>query len=207
MVSVQVIFDAFPHLSEQQKEQFSLLYEMYEKINARVNLISRKDIENFYLHHVLHSLALAKTCVFEPGKVVADIGTGGGFPGIPLSIMFPETSFILIDSIGKKIAAVEEVISILKLDNATALNGRTESMGFKADICTARAVAPMTDLWNWMRGHWIDKPCYYLLKGGDLSQEIADFKKIAPKAQVNETSIASIFDYPFFETKKVVTVG
>lgn len=206
MVSVHVIFEAFPELSEHQKEQFSMLYEMYERINAKVNLISRKDIENFYLHHVLHSLALAKTCAFEPNMIVSDIGTGGGFPGIPLSIMYPETNFILIDSIGKKIAAVEEVISLLKLDNATALNGRTESMGFKANVCTARAVAPMTDLWNWMRGHWLEKPTYYLLKGGDLTQEIADFKKIAPKAQVEETAISSFFNYPFFETKKVLTV-
>lgn len=206
MVNAERIFSSFPDLSETQRRQFSMLGELYAWHNERVNLISRKDMDQFYVHHVLHSLALAKVCDFKPGQQVIDIGTGGGFPGIPLSILFPETSFTLCDSIGKKIRVVQDIIATLELENADAVNERTEKLGKKFDIATARAVAPMTELWNWMKGQWKGKPRFYLLKGGDLAAEMNELLDREPGLNFQVTNIADLFEEPFFETKKVIII-
>lgn len=206
MVRPEDIFQAFPELTPHQREQIVQLESIYKSLNQRVNLISRKDIDNFYTHHVMHSLALAKFCTFPAGAKVIDIGTGGGFPGIPLAIFYPETKFILCDSIGKKIRAVEEAIDLLELKNATAINARTESLTTKFDIAVARAVAPMSNLWNWMQGHWNNKPHFCLLKGGDLSAEMNELLEIAPKVQFHSNDISDVFNHSFFETKKVIEI-
>lgn len=206
MVKAERIFSSFPDLSETQRRQFSMLGKLYAWHNERVNLISRKDMDQFYVHHVLHSLALAKVCEFKPGQQVIDIGTGGGFPGIPLSIMYPETSFTLCDSIGKKIRVVQDIIATLELENADAVYERTEKLGKKFDIATARAVAPMTELWGWMKGQWKGKPRFYLLKGGDLAAEMSDLLDRQPGLHFQVTNIADLFEEPFFETKKVITI-
>lgn len=204
MVSADIIFKEFPNLTDSQKSDFNRLYPIYKGLNEKVNLISRKDFENFYVHHVLHSLALAKFFDFSQHPTVIDIGTGGGFPGIPLAILFPKSKFYLVDSIGKKISAVQEVCDNLGLENVTALNSRTEELNVKCDIAVARAVAPMTKLWTWMEGKWKNKPTFYLLKGGDLTEEMNDFLQLAPKCKISQKTIADIFDAPFFETKKAI---
>lgn len=207
MVTAQIITDHFPDLSELQIANFNKLNGIYEKLNQIVNLISRKDFENFYIHHVLHSLALAKCCEFPSGSKVIDIGTGGGFPGIPLAIMYPETQFFLVDSIGKKIRAVQEVADILNLQNVTALNSRTEALNIKCDIAVARAVAPMLNLWNWMEGHWNQKPKFYLLKGGDLAEEMNELLSEKRGVKFQQFQISDYFDFPFFETKKIIQIS
>lgn len=202
----QIITEHFPHLTEKQITEFAKLNGIYEKLNQMVNLISRKDFENFYTHHVLHSLALAKCFDFPAANKVIDIGTGGGFPGIPLAIMFPEVQFFLVDSIGKKIRAVQEVADILNLQNVTALNSRTEALNIKCDIAVARAVAPMLSLWNWMEGHWLQKPQFYLLKGGDLAEEMNELLTEKRGVKFQQFQISDYFDFPFFETKKAIKV-
>jgi 16S rRNA (guanine527-N7)-methyltransferase len=137
---------------------------------------------------------------------VIDIGTGGGFPGIPLSIMFPEVQFTLCDSIAKKIRAVQDVIDRLELKNATALNSRTEQLSGKYDLATARAVAPMIDLWNWMKGKWAANPRFCLLKGGDLASEMNDLLMVQKSLKIRSSSIADFYIEPFFETKKVISI-
>jgi 16S rRNA (guanine527-N7)-methyltransferase len=206
MVSAELIKTYFPQISESQFKAFERLQPIYLELNERINLISRKDFDNFYVHHVLHSLALAKMCEFPDGARVIDIGTGGGFPGIPLAIMFPHVQFILVDSIGKKIRAVQEVVDILDLQNVNALNNRTESLNIKFDIAVARAVAPMLDLWQWTLSRWNNKALFYLLKGGDLTEEIKTLQEMGPKLQVTENGISEIFSESFFETKKVIRI-
>lgn len=206
MVSAADVFRYFPDLTDRQREQIEMLGTLYAWHNERVNLISRKDMDQFYIHHVLHSLALAKVCEFKPGQMVIDIGTGGGFPGIPLSILYPQTRFTLCDSIGKKIRVVQDVIASLELENAEAVNERTEKLGQKYDIATARAVAPMTELWGWMKGQWKGHPRYYLLKGGDLAAEMNELLDRQPGLNFQVTNIADLFDQPFFATKKVITI-
>lgn len=206
MVNSDIIFENFPDLTPSQKEDFNRLYSIYERLNERVNLISRKDFENFYLHHVLHSLALVKFCTFSDNQTIIDIGTGGGFPGIPLAIMFPNCTFYLVDSIGKKIAAVQEVCDHLGLENVKALNSRTESLNIQCDIAVARAVAPMKSLWMWMEGKWKQKPLFHLLKGGDLAEEMNELLETVSRCKFSQHQIAEVFDQPFFETKKVVTI-
>ncbi|MBL7812247.1 MAG: 16S rRNA (guanine(527)-N(7))-methyltransferase RsmG [Bacteroidetes bacterium] len=207
MVSADIVFKYFPELDENSRHKILQLQPLYAHHNERVNMISRKDFDNFYLHHVLHSLALARVCPFQPGQSVIDIGTGGGFPGIPLAILFPKTQFTLCDSIGKKIRVVQEVIEVLELTNAQGVNSRTESLEQKFDIATARAVAPMSDLWKWMLGHWKNRACFFLLKGGDLDQEMKDLLTIQPKLKMLATPISSLFDEEFFETKKVIRIS
>lgn len=206
MVNAELIFHYFPDLNDTQKAQFVALQEVYQQENEKVNLVSRKDMDNLYVNHILHSLALAKTCQFAPGMKVIDIGTGGGFPGIPLAILFPETEFVLCDSIGKKIRAVAAVAEATGLRNVQATNSRTEALNQQFDVATARAVAPMLSLWNWMQGQWTGKPVFYLLKGGDLVAEMNELLDLAPKTSIRQFPISDIFTEPFFETKKVVEI-
>lgn len=206
MVGAEIIKKYFPELSDDKFNKFAELGKIYAEENEKVNLISRKDFENLYTNHILHSLTLAYFCEFLPGKKIIDIGTGGGFPGIPLSIMFPECQFVLVDSIGKKIRAVQTLIDNLELTNAVALNNRTESLGQTFDIATARAVAPMSQLWTWMEKQWTQKPVFYLLKGGDLQEEMNELLAIKPGLKFKQFAIADFIQEPFYETKKVITI-
>lgn len=181
------------------------LRPLYEDWNAKINVISRKDMDAFYEHHVLHSLALSKVQMFKPMSEVLDVGTGGGFPGIPLAILFPETHFTLVDSIGKKIRVVEAVSHALGLENVKALQRRAEQMQGKYDFVVSRAVTALPELVGWVR-HLISSSNYHdlsngllCLKGGDLNDELKSYGR---KARVYD--IDRFFDEPFFETKKVV---
>ncbi|MBU3681194.1 MAG: 16S rRNA (guanine(527)-N(7))-methyltransferase RsmG [Flavobacterium sp.] len=194
----------FPNLSALQYQQFEQLEALYHDWNAKINVISRKDIVSLYTNHVLHSLAIAKVQSFEPGTVVLDVGTGGGFPGIPLAILFPETQFHLIDVIQKKIKVVQAVADALGLQNVKAEQIRAENVKGTYDFIVSRAVTNMPDFVAWVKTkiaknqkHERKNGILYL-KGGDLSQELALF----PSAQ--EYAISNFFDEPFFETKKVV---
>lgn len=206
MVDYTVVLKLFPELKEQQILAISQLGNLYAAENEKVNLISRKDLDMFYIHHVLHSLALAKYYTFLPGQKVIDIGTGGGFPGIPLAILFPDTEFLLCDSIGKKIKAVENIADTLGLENAIVLNARTEDLKLKFDIALARAVAPMTKLWQWMIGNWKNRAHFILLKGGDLSEEMNELLVLNNKIQIKSTNISTYFSDPYFETKKIIEI-
>ena len=201
---MKIILKYFPSLSEQQQQQFTQLKTLYEKWNAQINVISRKDIDDFYERHVLHSLAIAKCIQFHDGTQILDVGTGGGFPGIPLAIMFPNCQFTLVDSIGKKIKVVQEVVKALRLSNVTAMQIRAEELKDTYDFVVSRAVTQMKDFVPWVKGKFKktsknDLPNGILyLKGGDLTEELASF----PKAVL--TDISSYYDEPFFETKKIV---
>jgi 16S rRNA (guanine527-N7)-methyltransferase len=194
----------FPQLSAEQIRQFSMLESLYSDWNAKINVISRKDIESLYIKHVLHSLAIAKVHSFNPKTTVMDVGTGGGFPGIPLAIMFPETQFYLIDTIGKKIKVVQEVATALGLKNVKAEQKRAENVTQKFDFIVSRAVTNMPDFVQWIKGKTKKESAHSLkngilyLKGGDLSEELKPF----PKAK--EHLISDFFNEDFFETKKVV---
>ena len=194
----------FPQLTDIQKEQFRKLEELYVEWNEKINVISRKDIGSLYLKHVLHSLAIAKVQPFEPGTYVLDVGTGGGFPGIPLAILFPETRFYLIDVIMKKITVVKAVVEGLGLKNVKAEQLRAENVKGDFDFIVSRAVTNMPDFFSWVKGkikkqnkHELKNGILYL-KGGDLTEELKDF----PKAK--EFPISDFFSDEFFETKKVV---
>lgn len=194
----------FPDLTETQIAQFALLEKLYTDWNAKINVISRKDIDALYEKHVLHSLAIAKVQPFEPGSKILDVGTGGGFPGIPLAILFPEVSFHLIDVIGKKITVVKAVAEALGLKNVKAEQLRAALVQDRFDFVVSRAVTNMPDFHSWVRDkitkgqkHELPNGILYL-KGGDLTQELKDF----PKA--TQFDIADFFDGEFFETKKVV---
>ncbi len=194
----------FKNLSEEQIQQFEQLEDLYKDWNAQINVISRKDIDELYLRHVLHSLAIAKVVSFQPKSKVLDVGTGGGFPGIPLAILFPETQFYLVDSIGKKIKVVQEVANALELKNVRAEHLRAEKVKGEFDFIVSRAVTNMDDFVKWTRKKVAKKQNHELkngilyLKGGDLTQELANF----PKATIYKLS--DYFTEDFFETKKVV---
>jgi 16S rRNA (guanine527-N7)-methyltransferase len=201
---MEEILTYFPDLTETQKEQFSRLGALYAEWNAKINVISRKDIDELYTRHVLHSLGIAKVMAFEPGASVLDVGTGGGFPGIPLAIMFPETKFYLVDVIAKKIKVVQGVAEALGLKNVRAEQKRAETINEEFDFIVSRAVTNMPDFVKWVRGkvkkaqnHALPNGILYL-KGGDLTEELSVFQKV------------TLFDLPdyfkdeFFETKKVV---
>ncbi len=203
-MSVETIINYFSDLTEKQQKQFSLLEGLYKDWNQKINVVSRKDIEELYLRHVLHSLGIAKIQQFKPGSSVLDVGTGGGFPGIPLAILFPETHFTLVDSIGKKIKVVEEVVHGLGLTNVTAVNSRVEEIKKQFDFIVSRAVAVMPTFTYWVKGK-IKKESVHerrngilYLKGGDLSEELARYKT----AEIYD--LPDYFEEDFFETKKVV---
>ncbi|MGJ1261469.1 16S rRNA (guanine(527)-N(7))-methyltransferase RsmG [Sphingobacterium spiritivorum] len=206
--SVDIIYKYFPKLTETQKNQFAQLAELYPFWNNQINVISRKDIESLYLHHVLHSLGIAKFMTeFAPGTHILDVGTGGGFPGIPLAILFPEVKFHLVDSIGKKIKVVREVATALGLTNVEADHMRAEQLDYKYDFVVSRAVTRLGDFAPWIRNKFLkqDKngvPNGILyLKGGDLKEEI---KESRLKAELHPLS--DYFTEDFFETKYVVYV-
>lgn len=200
-----LLLSYFPELTEKQIEQFDRLEELYMDWNAKINVISRKDMEQFYVHHVLHSLGIAKVMRFEPGTKVLDIGTGGGFPGIPLSILFPDTHFHLVDSIGKKITVVKEVARALKLSNVEAQQIRAEELVRKYDFVISRAVTRMINFYPWVKGkikredfNEFQNGILYL-KGGDVDEEMEELDKSYVTYHLSD-----YFKEEFFETKKVV---
>ncbi|QQV04046.1 MULTISPECIES: 16S rRNA (guanine(527)-N(7))-methyltransferase RsmG [Chryseobacterium] len=202
-MSLKIILKYFPDLSEKQIEQFSRLEELYKEWNEKINVISRKDTDSLYEKHVLHSLGIAKVMEFAPGTKVMDIGTGGGFPGIPLAILFPETQFTLIDSIGKKITVVNAVAEGIGLENLTAIYGRAEKVKDKFHFIVSRAVTQMPEFLRWLKGKF-EKDQFntkhngvLYLKGGDLAEELAGLK-------CELFSLKNYFEEDFFETKKVV---
>jgi 16S rRNA (guanine527-N7)-methyltransferase len=201
---MEEILKYFPNLTEVQKEQFQQLDFLYHDWNEKINVISRKDIDALYTKHVLHSLGIAKVQYFEPGTYVLDVGTGGGFPGIPLAILFPETRFYLIDVIAKKIKVVQAVAEALGLKNVKAEQIRAENVKGDFDFIVSRAVTNMPDFVSWVKTkikkqhkHGLKNGILYL-KGGDLTEELKDF----PKATLYD--LADFFEDEFFETKKVV---
>lgn len=194
----------FPDLTENQVKQFEMLEALYQDWNAKINVISRKDIDELYTKHVLHSLGIAKIMTFKPGSTVMDVGTGGGFPAIPLAILFPETNFYAVDVIAKKIKVVNEVATAIGLTNLKAEQKRAELVKEEFDFVVSRAVTNMPDFVKWVKektkkknNHELENGILYL-KGGDLTEELKDF----PKATLYD--LADIFDNDFFETKKVV---
>lgn len=202
-----VIFKYFPDLSPRQREQVSQLFPLYQSWNEKINVISRKDIDNLYVNHVLHSLGIAKVISFRKGARVLDVGTGGGFPGIPLAILFPETEFHLVDSIGKKITVVNNVAAGLGLQNVKGEQIRAEQVKGQYDFVVSRAVTRMKEFYGWVhqkikRGatHTLDNGILYL-KGGDLDEELNELRR---PYQIIE--LTDYFEEDFFATKKVVYI-
>lgn len=207
MNSVELISKYFPDLSEKQIYQFEQLKSLYEEWNSQINVISRKDTENFYERHVLHSLGIAKLISFKSGAEVLDVGTGGGFPGVPLAILFPDSKFLLVDSIGKKIKVVNEVAKAVGLKNLKAKHERAEKVNQQFDFIVSRAVTAMPSFLNWVRksvksenNHDLHNGILYL-KGGDLGEEMASVKY-----PYTIYALDKLFDEDFFATKKVVHV-
>ncbi len=197
----------FPELTAEQLEQYRLLKDLYAYWNQQINVISRKDIDALYERHILHSLGIAKVMQFLPGEHVLDVGTGGGFPGIPLAVMFLETNFHLVDSIGKKIKVVQEVAKGAGLNNVQATHARAEQIPGKFDFVVSRAVTQLKDFYPWVKdkfnkssGNQLPNGILYL-KGGDLKQEIAE-----SGLAVQQFNLKDYFDEEFFETKKVIYV-
>ena len=197
----------FPHLSDQQKEQFAALYDLYTDWNSKINVISRKDITNLYEHHVLHSLGIARFISFKDGSQGMDLGTGGGFPGIPLAILFPEVKFHLVDSIGKKIKVASEIANAIGLKNVTFRHCRAEEEKAKFDFVVSRAVMPLSDLLKIIRKNISSTQMNAIpnglicLKGGELAKETLPVKN-----KVETMDLKNEFAEEFFETKKVVYV-
>ncbi|MHA7131681.1 16S rRNA (guanine(527)-N(7))-methyltransferase RsmG [Algoriphagus namhaensis] len=201
----QLILTYFPNLTEKQIEQFDRLQELYEDWNSKINVISRKDMDQFYTRHVLHSLGIAKVISFQPGTKILDIGTGGGFPGIPLAILFPDTHFHLVDSIGKKITVVKDVAKTLKLPNVEAQQARAEQLIRKYDFVISRAVTRMINFYPWVKGkikredfNEFQNGILYL-KGGEVDEEMEELDKSYVVYHLED-----YFKEEFFETKKVV---
>ncbi|UOE39365.1 16S rRNA (guanine(527)-N(7))-methyltransferase RsmG [Chryseobacterium oryzae] len=202
-MSIKIILKYFPDLSEKQIEQFTKLEDLYKEWNEKINVISRKDTDSLYEKHVLHSLGIAKIMEFAPGTKVLDIGTGGGFPGIPLAILFPETEFTLIDSIGKKITVVNAVSEGIGLQNLKPIHGRAEKVKDKFHFVVSRAVTQMPEFLRWLKGKF-EKEQFnpkhngvLYLKGGDLAEELAGLK-------CEIFNLKNYFEEDFFDTKKVV---
>lgn len=205
--SLDIVLKYFPELTETQIGQFTEMYPIYEDWNGKINVISRKDTENFYERHVLHSLAIAKLIQFKPGTQVADVGTGGGFPGIPLAVMFPEVKFDLIDATAKKIKVVEDVAQKIGLQNVNCIHARSEDLTTKYDFVVSRAVAEAETFHRWA-GHLVKKKSvnelgngYLMLKGGDLIEEFSNFT-----VHFRFHNLSDFFEEEFFETKKLVYV-
>lgn len=204
---MEQILNYFPNLTQEQQTQFAALYDLYTDWNSKINVISRKDIGNLYLHHVLHSLGIAKVINFTPGTTAMDLGTGGGFPGIPLAIMFPECKFHLVDSIGKKVRVASEVAQSIGLKNTTFRHARVEEEKQLFDFVVSRAVMPLVDLVKISRKNISKEQRNALpngiicLKGGELENETLPFKN---KTYIH--NLSNDFTEPFFETKKVVHV-
>ena len=204
---LQQVHKILPDLKTEQIDQLLATKELYEFWNQQINVISRKDMDAFYIHHVLHSLSIVTLLKFQPGSRVLDLGTGGGFPGIPLAIVFPDVNFHLVDSIGKKIKVVNEVAAGLRLQNITTQHARVEEVKGQFDFVVSRAVAPLSELLNWTKGKYSGAQKNALpnglicLKGGDLKEEI---KAVSSSYIVEQYAIAETFPMEFFETKKIV---
>ncbi|MBL7899770.1 MAG: 16S rRNA (guanine(527)-N(7))-methyltransferase RsmG [Crocinitomicaceae bacterium] len=205
MKKVDLIFNYFPNLTSVQKDQFTALFDLYKFWNDQINVVSRKDFDEFYERHVLHSLAIAKVIQFTPGSDILDIGTGGGFPGIPLAILFPEVNFLLADSIGKKIKVVNEVSAAVGLKNVKGVHIRAEQIDKKFDFIISRAVTQMNEFLPWVKGKFKTKQQngypngIFYLKGGDLTEELKDVRQY-----MEIINLSDFFKEDFFETKKVV---
>jgi len=200
------ILKYFPDINPEQTNKFQDLYSVYELWNSKINLISRKDFENLYIHHILHSLSILKFIKFKNGTKVLDVGTGGGFPGVPLAILFPEVEFTLIDGIGKKILAVNSIIKDLKINNAKGINIRAEDLSEKSDFIVARAVGSLDKFYPLIQKNIssnsfndINNGLIYL-KGGDLSHELRQIK------HYKEVLISDYFNEPFFKDKKIIYI-
>ena len=204
---MELILKYFPNLSEMQKTQFAQLQELYEEWNAKINVISRKDMENLYLKHVLHSLVIAKLIDFADGTKILDVGTGGGFPGLPLAILFPNVEFKLVDSISKKIKVVQVISDKIGLHNLKTEHKRAEQVKGEFDFVVSRAVTRMKVFQQWVRKKISTKQKNTLyngilyLKGGDLTEELKDIKN------VDIYNVSQYFEENFFETKKVVHIS
>ena len=203
---MKIILDQFPDLNEKQITQLSSLKNIYETWNSKINVISRKDIENIYIRHILHSLSIAKFIKFKRDATILDLGTGGGFPGIPLAIIFPDSNFILVDSIRKKIAVVDEVVKELGLKNINSQWSRAEDLDYSYDFLVTRAVAKMPTLINWSKGRFNNYSFHDIengiiaLKGGDIDDELNGISK------KKILDIKNIFDIQYFCDKKIVYV-
>lgn len=206
-MDASIVFRYFPHLTSHQKDQFEQLGPLYQEWNAKINVVSRKDIDQLYVRHVLHSLSIAKFLEFKTDSKILDIGTGGGFPGIPLAILFEGCTFTLVDSIGKKIKVVEEISHSLGLKNLSAKHQRAEKVKGPFDFIVSRAVARTKKLYQWTHQKISTNEIneisngYLLLKGGDLEEELNEFGR-----PYSETSINDYYEDPFFETKKLIYI-
>jgi 16S rRNA (guanine527-N7)-methyltransferase len=205
--TADIIFNYFPHVDERQRKQFEELKSLYSFWNEKINVISRKDIDNLYVNHVLHCLGIAKVMEFRKSADILDVGTGGGFPGIPLAILFPETHFHLVDSIGKKITVVKNVADALQLKNVSAEQVRAEEINESYDFIVSRAVTRLKEFYGWIHkkakrtsSHPLQNGILYL-KGGELGEELAELRKPYTIFQLTD-----YFQEAFFETKKVVHV-
>lgn len=205
MADISIILKYFPNLTEKQQQQFAQMQTLYEHWNAQINVISRKDIDLLYERHVLHSLGIAKIISFKPKTKIMDVGSGGGFPGIPLAILFPESNFYLVDSIGKKIKVVNEISDAIGLKNIRAEHKRVEDVKEKFEFVISRAVTEFSSFYRWMQNKFTKEQFNILpngilyLKGGDLEEEFKNFKK-----RVIFYNLTNYFSEDFFETKKVV---
>ncbi|WP_418636985.1 16S rRNA (guanine(527)-N(7))-methyltransferase RsmG [Winogradskyella sp.] len=201
---MELILKYFPNLTENQVQQFEALEHLYKEWNSKINVISRKDIDELYLRHVLHSLGIAKVINFAPGSSILDVGTGGGFPGVPLAILFPESQFHLVDSINKKLKVINAVCEAIELTNVKTTHSRVEAIDEHFDFIVSRAVTTMPEFTTWVKGKIAKnqknelKNGILYLKGGDLTEELKQYKTV--KAFL----LSDYFKEPFFETKKVI---